>query len=194
MEGCARSRAADLASPTTVSPWPFLLRCMFLFSFLFFFSPLGAAGSVKSKLAWPDRASSTRFLHPCEISSVISELQSAGLASLFSLPTLHQCRFVLPLGRGRQQEGGPCVKSERTSHLTPSPDLSQVALGGQRGARPKPRRTMQLSETLAATGLAAESSFSFSKRRFGSFLCGLLCLIDRLCRSHKKTARLLDDS
>lgn len=131
MEGCARSRAADLASPTTVSPWPFCCAACSFFLFFFFFSPLGAAGSVKSKPAWPDRASSTRFMHPCEISSVISELQSAGLASLFSLLTLHQRRFVLPLGRGRQQEGGPCVKSERTSHLTPSPDLSQVALGGK---------------------------------------------------------------
>ena len=53
--------------------------------------------------------------------------------------------------------------------MTPSPDLSHVALGVRGGtdqalrARPKPRRTLQPSETFAATGPASESSFLFRK-------------------------------
>lgn len=162
-------------------PLGFFLRCCMLhatFSFWFplgFSSPLGAAGQVptpqKANPLGPIEHRRTRFMHPCEISS--SDKRDCGLVvSLLCslLPTLNSpsCASCYHPGRDRQREDGPSA-SERTSHLTPSPDLSHVALGGARGARPKPCRTMQVSETLAATGPAPESSFLFRQEPFCSF-------------------------
>lgn len=164
IEGCARSRAADLASPTTVSPW-LSAALHFAFSFFFFLSPrCSGEGPKATRLA---QFSIVDSLH-ASVRDLISDKRAA--VGEVSLLCSHFPLYISGASCYRSAEAanrrtGPA--SERTSHLTPSPDLSHVALGrggGARGARPKPRRTMQLSETFAATGLAAESSFFFFRK------------------------------
>lgn len=107
IEGCARCRAADLASPTTVSS-ALLLHCMLQFFLFLLFSPLSAVGRAQKQLAWPDAASSTRFMHPCEISSVISELQSG--VSLLCSHSLLYISVLRATARPKPPTGGRALR------------------------------------------------------------------------------------
>lgn len=131
-------------------------------------------------------------MHPCEISSVISELHLAGVSLLCSHFPLYISvpRATVPVETANRRSG---PASERTSHLTPSPDLSHVALGGEgRTAKAALHNAALRDIHWHFTGCGI--FFSLSKKEPFLVLCGPICRqTHRMCQStrrqiHKSTA------